>query len=369
VRAIITGSGGLIGSECVRLLSEHDWDVTGIDNDMRRQFFGPQGTTAAVVEELKSVFPKYRHMPLDIRDRQGIRDLFDQERPDFVIHAAAQPSHDKAAGIPYDDFDVNAVGTMNLLVAARDFCPESPFCFTSTNKVYGDRPNTLPLIEQEKRYDYAGGLDGIDESMSIDGCLHSIFGASKVAADVMCQEFGRYFQMPVGVFRCGCLTGPQQAAVELHGYLAYIIICAVTGREYTIYGYKGKQVRDQIHCRDVARLFLEFYRHPRPAEVYNLGGGRTNSLSILETIDLLNGIGFALRYQLQHANRIGDHICYISDLHKVRAHFPEWQMEYDLPKIVNEIVERHLRTARVHPGPDQMGVGTPPLQIGKAQGN
>ena len=369
MRALITGSGGLIGSECVRLLSEQGWDVTGLDNDMRRQFFGPQGTTASVVEDLKKSFPSYRHLPLDIRDRQGIRDLFEQEQPDFVIHAAAQPSHDKAAHIPYDDFDVNAVGTLNLLVAARDFCPESPFCFTSTNKVYGDRPNTLPLIEQEKRYDYASGLDGIDESMSIDGSLHSIFGASKVAADVMCQEFGRYFQMPVGIFRCGCLTGPQQAAVELHGYLAYIIICGVTGREYTIYGYKGKQVRDQIHCRDVARLFLEFHRRPRVAEVYNLGGGRGNSLSILETIDLLTGMGFAPRYQHQAANRIGDHICYISDLRKVKSHFPGWQMEYDLPKIVNEIVERHLRNARAHPQPDQVNIGIPALQIGGTEGN
>jgi len=279
VRALITGSAGLIGSECVRLLCECDWDVIGVDNDMRRSFFGPQGATGFVAKDLQHTFTNYRHLPMDIRDRQGIRDLFEQERPDFIIHAAAQPSHDKAARIPYDDFDVNAVGTMNLLVVTRDFCPDSPFCFTSTNKVYGDRPNALPLIEQEKRYDYAGGLDGIDESMSIDGCLHSIFGASKVAADIMCQEFGRYFKMPIGIFRCGCLTGPKQAAVELHGYLAYIIICAVTGRPYTIYGYKGKQVRDQIHCRDVARLFLEFYRRPRIAEVYNLGGGRSNSLS------------------------------------------------------------------------------------------
>lgn len=369
MRALITGSGGLVGSECVRLLSEHNWEVTGIDNDMRRQFFGPQGTTAAVVEELKNAFPKYRHLPLDIRDRQGIRGLFEEERPDFVIHAAAQPSHDKAALIPYDDFDVNAVGTINLLVAARDFCPESPFCFTSTNKVYGDRPNTLPLIEQEKRYDYAGGLDGIDESMSIDGSLHSIFGASKVAADIMCQEFGRYFHMPVGVFRCGCLTGPQQAAVELHGYLAYIIICAVTGRPYTIYGFKGKQVRDQIHCRDVARLFLEFYQHPRVAEVYNLGGGRSNSLSILETIDLLDGLGFALRYQHQAANRIGDHICYISDLRKVRSHFPGWQMEYDLPKIVSEILERHLRTASVRPPLQEESVRTAAMRLGANHGD
>ena len=202
-----------------------------------------------------------------------MRQVFERERPQFIIHTAAQPSHDKAAAIPYDDFDVNALGTMNMLVAARDFCRESPFCFTSTNKVYGDRPNYLPLIELDKRYDYAGGLDGVDENMSIDQCLHSVFGASKVAADVMCQEFGRYFQMPVGVFRGGCLTGPQHAAVELHGYLAYIVHCAAAGKEYIIYGYKGKQVRDQIHSYDVAHLFMEFFRSPRCGEVYNLGGG------------------------------------------------------------------------------------------------
>jgi CDP-paratose 2-epimerase len=262
-----------------------------------------------------------------------------------VIHTAAQPSHDKAAAIPYDDFDVNALGTMNLLVAARDFCRDSPFCFTSTNKVYGDRPNCLPLVELEKRFDYAGGLDGIDEQMSIDGCLHSIFGASKVAADVMCQEFGRYFQMPVGIFRGGCLTGPQHAAVELHGYLAYIVLCAVQGRPYTVNGYKGKQVRDQIHSSDVARLFLHFYGSPRCGEVYNLGGGRANSISILETIDLLTGMGFRLEHTYKDQNRIGDHICYISDLSKLKAHFPAWRLEYDLPRIVSEIVERQTRRA------------------------
>jgi len=339
MKAIVTGSAGLIGSECVRLLAGEGWQVIGIDNDMRQKFFGPQGTTAPMVLELKTSFPAYRHYPLDIRDRQAIRDLFEQERPDFIIHTAAQPSHDKAASIPYDDFDVNAVGTLNLLVAARDFCRESPFCFTSTNKVYGDRPNYLPLIENDKRYDYAGGLDGIDENMSIDNCLHSVFGASKVAADVMCQEFGRYFSMPVGVFRGGCLTGPQHAAVELHGYLGYIVHCAIIGREYTIFGYKGKQVRDQIHARDVARLFAEFYKHPRQGEVYNLGGGRGNSISILETVDLLADMGLTLRYQYKDVNRVGDHICYISDLRKLYSHFPGWRLQYDLKRIVNEIAD------------------------------
>jgi len=345
MKALITGSGGLIGSECVRQLSAEGWEVVGIDNDMRRQFFGEQGTTHPVVQELQSTLPRYRHLPIDIRDRQAVREVFEAERPQFIIHTAAQPSHDKAAAIPYDDFDVNALGTMNVLVAARDFCRESPFCFTSTNKVYGDRPNYLPLIELDKRYDYADGLDGVDESMSVDQCLHSVFGASKVAADVMCQEFGRYFQMPVGIFRGGCLTGPGHAAVELHGYLAYIVHCAATGKEYTIYGYKGKQVRDQIHCYDVAHLFLEFFRSPRCGEVYNLGGGRANSLSILETVDALAGMGMKLRYSYKETNRIGDHICYISDLSKLRAHFPNWRMQYSLPRILDEIAAKQARQA------------------------
>lgn len=349
MKAIVTGSGGLIGSECVRLLSQEGWDVVGVDNDMRREFFGEQGTTQPVVQELVATLPRYRHENVDIRDRQRVRDLLKTERPEFIIHTAAQPSHDKAASIPYDDFDVNAGGTMNMLVAARDFCRESPFCFTSTNKVYGDRPNMLPLVELETRWDYADGRDGIDETMSIDACLHSVFGASKVAADVMCQEFGRYFNMPVGIFRGGCLTGPQHSAVELHGYLAYIIICALTGREYTVYGYKAKQVRDQIHCHDVARLFLEFQRAPRCGEVYNLGGGRANSLSILETIEILKNMGHEVKFRYDSTNRTGDHICYISDLTKIRSHFPQWNLEYSLPKIISSIVKRRLVTSQMVP--------------------
>ncbi len=295
---------------------------------------------------LAATLPRFRHLTTDIRDRQGIRDLFETERPDFIIHTAAQPSHDKAASIPYEDFDVNAVGTMNLLVAARDFCRDSPFCFTSTNKVYGDRPNFLPLIEQEKRYDYGNGLDGIDESMSIDQCMHSVFGASKVSADIMCQEFGRYFSMPVGIFRGGCLTGPQHAAVQLHGYLAYIVMCAVAGKEYTVFGYKGKQVRDQIHCRDIAHLFLEFYQSPKSGEVYNLGGGRANSVSVLETVDMLAQLGYRLNYKYDPQNRAGDHICYISDLSKIHRDFPNWKIEYDLPRILGEIIERQPSVKR-----------------------
>src|SRR5215471_15170838 len=342
MKALVTGSGGLIGSECVRLLSAEGWDVVGVDNDMRQQFFGAAGTTRPVVDELVRTLRGYRHIDLDIRNRQGVRDLFESERPNFIIHTAAQPSHDKAASIPYDDFDVNALGTMNILVAARDFTRDSPFCFTSTNKVYGDRPNYLPLVEHEKRFDYPD-RDGIDETLSIDNCLHSIFGASKVAADVMCQEFGRYFQMPVGIFRGGCLTGPMHSAVELHGYLVYIVICALTGREYVINGYKGKQVRDQIHSRDVARLFLEFHRHPRCGEVYNLGGGRRNSISILETIDRLAAMGHPLKHSYKPENRVGDHICYISDLTKLRAHFPNWRHEYSLGRIFEEIVSSKLK--------------------------
>lgn len=343
MKALVTGSGGLIGSGCVTALCNQGWEVVGVDNDMRSWFFGSMGTTAPMVNSLRESLPSYRHAVIDIRDRQAVRDLFELERPDFIIHTAAQPSHDKAASIPYEDFDVNALGTLNLLVAARDFCKESPFCFTSTNKVYGDRPNYLPLVEKEKRWDYDNGLDGIGEDMSIDQCLHSLFGASKVAADVLCQEFGRYFQMPVGIFRGGCLTGPQHAAVELHGYLGYIVRCAVMGVPYTIYGYKGKQVRDQIHCADVASLFLEFFRNPRCGEVYNLGGGRGNSLSILETIDTLAGMGFKLSYQYKDSNRIGDHICYISDLSKIRNHYPNWRLEYTLPRILDEMVERYVQ--------------------------
>jgi CDP-paratose 2-epimerase len=324
------------------MLAGQGWEIIGVDNDMRQQFFGAAGTTRPVVQDLIQNYRSYRHIDLDIRDRQGVRDLFETERPVFIIHTAAQPSHDKAASIPYDDFDVNAVGTMNMLVAARDFCRESPFCFTSTNKVYGDGPNYVPMQELEKRYDYTD-REAIDETFSIDHCLHSIFGASKVAADVMCQEFGRYFSMPVGIFRGGCLTGPMHSAVELHGYLVYIVLCALTGKEYTIYGYKGKQVRDQIHSHDVASLFLEFYQHPRCGEVYNLGGGRQNSISILETIDRLADMGYTLKHSYKPENRIGDHICYISDLTKLHQHFPNWRQEYSLDRIFAEIVDAKLR--------------------------
>jgi CDP-paratose 2-epimerase len=337
-KALITGSGGLIGSECAEMLCELGWDVIGLDNNMRSRFFGEAGSVAATIERLSRYHRRYQHQDLDIRDRAAMRDLLKLERPNFIIHTAAQPSHDKARDIPYEDFDVNTVGTLNLLVAARDYCPTSPFCFTSTNKVYGDRPNEIPLVEQEKRYDYADGRDGIDETMSVDACLHSLFGASKLAADVLAQEYGRYFNMPVGIFRGGCLTGPQHAAVPLHGYLAYICACAVNGVPYRVIGYHGKQVRDQIHCRDVARLFLAFYDQPRCGEVYNMGGGRANSISILETIDILTAMGHPLSWTYQESNRIGDHVCYISDLSKLHSHFPNWKLEYSLEQIMDDLV-------------------------------
>lgn len=343
-KALITGSGGLIGSECVRSLCDEGWLVSGLDNDLRAHFFGPQATTEPVVQSLIQDFPGYRHHHLDLRDRGAIRDLVREEKPDFLIHAAAQPSHDKAASIPYEDFDVNAVGTLNLLAAARDYAPESPFCFLSTNKVYGDHPNRLPLIEKEMRWDYDGGLDGIAEDMPIDQCLHSLFGVSKAAADLLCQEYGRYFGMPVGIFRGGCLTGPLHSSVELHGYLNYIVRCAITGKPYKIHGYKGKQVRDQIHCQDVAQLLLEFYRAPRCGEVYNMGGGRRNSISIIETIEALTVRGFPLEYEYNDSARVGDHICYISNLSKIKSHFPKWQLRHDLPRILDEIVLHYVST-------------------------
>jgi CDP-paratose 2-epimerase len=345
-KALITGSGGLVGSACTEFLSAHGWEVIGIDNDMRRTFFGAQGSTTPTIERLVRSLPLYRHHSVDIRDRNKIRNIFRAERPDFIIHAAAQPSHDKAASIPYDDFDVNATGTLNILVAAKDYCAESPICFTSTNKVYGDRPNSLPLIEHHTRYDYADGRIGIDETLSIDASLHSLFGASKVAGDMLCQEFGRYFGMPVGIFRCGCVTGPQHAAVELHGFLAHIIMSAVRRSNYTVYGYKGKQVRDQIHCDDVASIFLEYYHAPRPGEIYNLGGGRNNSLSILETIEILSSNGFPLHYKMQEKNRVGDHICYITDLTKLQSHYPDWLITYDIRKSIDDILKHHHDAAQ-----------------------
>ena len=339
--ALVTGSGGLVGSECVRRLCAEGWRVIGVDNDSRRSFFGAEASTEPVVRELTATWPEYRHYVIDIRDREAVREAIRDHRPDFIVHTAAQPSHDKAAAIPFEDFDINASGTLNLLAAVREFVADSPVCFTSTNKVYGDRPNYLPFVETPTRWDYADPISGISEQLSIDQSLHSLFGASKLAADILCQEYGRYFGMPVGIFRAGCLTGARHAAVELHGYLNYIVRCAVTGTPYTIRGYKGKQVRDQLHCADVVSAFLEFYEDPRPGEVYNLGGGRANSISIVETIDLLSVYGFSLQYTLDEQPRTGDHICYISDLSKLQRDYPRWRVTHSVPTIIEDILRRY----------------------------
>jgi CDP-paratose 2-epimerase len=339
--ALVTGSGGLIGSACAAQLCAEGWAVAGVDNDLRAWLFGPAASTAGRARALSAAWPTYRHHALDLRDRAAVRELVRELRPDFIVHAAAQPSHDKAAAIACEDFDINAGATANLLAAARAYAPEAPFCFCSTNKVYGDRPNALPLRELATRFDYADGRDGIGEDMAVDQCLHSLFGASKLAADILCQEYGRYFGMPVGVFRGGCLTGPEHAAAELHGYLHYIAGCAVAGRPYTVHGYGGKQVRDQLHAADVADLFLHFCRAPRAGEVYNLGGGRENSLSIRETIAALEARGYRLRPRYRDTPRKGDHICYITDLTKLRAHFPGWRIRHPLARMLDEIVAWH----------------------------
>ena len=339
-KLIVTGSSGLIGSECVTYFDAAGWEVTGVDNNMRRDFFGPDGDTTWNLERIRSATRHFRHAPLDIRDRAAVLDLLEQVKPEFVIHCAAQPSHDLAASRPFDDFDVNAVGTMNLLEATRRHAPEAVFCFASTNKVYGDAPNELPLNELPTRWDYARpeDYDGIAEDFRIDRSKHSLFGASKVAADIMVQEYGRYFGMKTGCFRGGCLTGPAHSAAELHGFLAYLVKCAREGRVYRIFGYKVKQVRDNIHSLDVCRAFEAFRRNPRPGEVYNLGGGRGNSISILEAIAKAEAVtGRKLKTEYVDRNRICDHICYISNLGKMRAHFPGWDITKSLDDILAEI--------------------------------
>jgi len=339
---LVTGSSGLIGSEAVAYFDQEGHSVVGVDNNQRREFFGPAGDTAWNLERLKCSTRNFRHYALDIRDRVGVMSLFEQNQFDLVIHCAAQPSHDKAKEIPLIDFEVNALGTLNLLEATRQHCPDAVFIMMSTNKVYSDAPNEKPLKELATRYDYADPADfeGIDETCRIDRTLHSIFGASKVAADVMAQEYGRYFGLKVGVFRGGCLTGPSHSGVELHGFLSYLVKVAVTGQTYTVYGYKGKQVRDNIHSHDVIRAMEEFAANPRPGEVYNLGGGRANSVSMLEAIEHINQMtGRKLNWVYNEQNRKGDHICYISDLRKLRAHYPYWTVTRNLVHILTEIVE------------------------------
>lgn len=339
---LITGSSGLIGSEVALFFHRHGYNIHGVDNNQRAVFFGPQGDTRWNLQRISEEMGNYQHHEIDIRDREGILQLIREVRPAGIIHTAAQPSHDRAAAIPFDDFDTNAVGTLNLLEAARQFCPESPFIHMSTNKVYGDRPNTLPLVEQETRWEFAEEADrkGIDEHFPIDQSKHSLFGASKLASDILVQEYGRYFQMPTCCLRGGCLTGPNHSGVELHGFLSYLIKCNLEEKEYRIFGYKGKQVRDNIHSEDVARFMMAFFRNPRIAEVYNLGGGRENSCSILEAFQLAEEFsGKAQRYSYLDEARIGDHICYYSNLEKMKAHYPDWSIEYPLRETFRQIVE------------------------------
>ena len=351
-KLLVTGSSGLIGSEVVGFFCEAGWEVHGMDNNMRKDFFGPPGDTSWNRERLIKAYPNFQHHEVDVRDRAGVAHLVGELRPGAIVHTAAQPSHDLAASRPYDDFDVNAVGTLNLLEAARRTCLSSPFVHMSTNKVYGDAPNRLNLVEKETRWDYADAeyAEGIKETFSIDSSMHSIFGASKVAADIMVQEYGRYFQMPTCCLRGGCLTGPNHAGVELHGFLSYLIKCNLEGRTYKIFGYKGKQVRDNIHSLDVARFMDQFIERPRVGEVYNLGGGRTNSISIIEAFKLIEGIsGKPMRYEYFDENRKGDHICYISDLSKMREHYPQWGITKNLPTTFEEIYKswvNRMDTAR-----------------------
>jgi CDP-paratose 2-epimerase len=341
-RAIVTGSCGLIGSEVTAYFSRLGFQVTGIDNNLRAVFFGPEGDTRWSLNLLRKSFPNYHHTDLDIRNRDGVLALISKTRPALIVHTAAQPSHDRAAAIPFVDFEVNALGTLNLLEAARQFCPESPFIHMSTNKVYGDLPNSIALKELESRWDYADTAfgQGIPETFSIDQSKHSIFGASKLAADIFVQEYGRYFNMPTCCLRGGCLTGPNHAGVELHGFLSYLVRCNIIGREYKVYGYKGKQVRDNIHSEDVAYLMHEFYKRPRSGEVYNLGGGKENSCSILEafrSVEELTGKPQIWSYVDQ--NRAGDHICYYSDLTKIGRDYPSWSITKPLQNILSDIVE------------------------------
>ncbi|MGA2569216.1 MAG: NAD-dependent epimerase/dehydratase family protein [Terracidiphilus sp.] len=339
-KILVTGSSGLIGSEVCLFFAAEGWEIHGIDNNQRAVFFGPKGDTRWNQHRLEQAIKSFAHHELDIRDRQGVLDLMKQLRPDAIVHTAAQPSHDLAASIPFADFDTNAVGTLNLLEAARQFAPEAPFASMSTNKVYGDAPNELPLTELETRWEYADEAywNGIPETFRIDQSKHSIFGASKVACDVMVQEYGRYFNLPTCALRGGCLTGPSHSGVELHGFLSYLIKCNVTGTKYNVYGYKGKQVRDNIHSLDVARFIAAFIANPRPGEVYNIGGGRSNSCSILEAFAKIEGIsGKPMIYEYVDQNRAGDHICYISDLRKMETHYPGWGIRKTLDDIFREI--------------------------------
>lgn len=341
-KILVTGSSGLIGSEVCMYFANKGYQIHGLDNNQRAVFFGPQGDTRWNQQRLADSIKGFEHHEVDLRDRTGILALMKQLKPDYIVHAAAQPSHDRAAAIPFDDFDTNAVGTLNLLEAVRQHCPESPFVHMSTNKVYGDAPNSIKMKELDTRWDYDDTTyaHGIAEDFTIDQSKHSLFGASKVAADVMVQEYGRYFNIPTACLRGGCLTGPNHSGVELHGFLSYLVKCNLEGKTYNIYGYKGKQVRDNIHSYDVARFIDFFIQTPRIAQVYNLGGGKDNTCSILEAFSISESIsGKKMEYVYVDKNREGDHICYYSDLRKMKAHFPGWDITKSLKDTIEEIVK------------------------------
>jgi CDP-paratose 2-epimerase len=341
-RVLITGSSGLIGSEAAAYFSGRGFRVHGVDNNQRAKFFGEQGDTRWNQRRLLRELSTFEHHELDIRDREGVRQLVDRIRPDFLVHAAAQPSHDRAAAIPFDDFDINAGGTLNLLEAMRQACPDAPFIHLSTNKVYGDRPNRIALAESETRWTIADPkyANGIPESLNVDQSKHSLFGASKLASDIYVQEYGRYFDMPTCCLRGGCLTGPHHSGVSLHGFLSHLIRCNLESIQYSVYGYKGKQVRDNIHAVDVVRFIEVFVRAPRCAEVYNIGGGFANSCSILEAFQRVEALsGKPMDYVYVDSPRQGDHICYYSDLSKIRRDYPDWELSKSLDAIFSEIVE------------------------------
>lgn len=339
-KLLVTGSSGLIGSEVCTFFHKKGWQIIGIDNNQRYFFFGEKGDTRWNQGRLEEELTNFRHIEIDIRDRQGIIDLIQEVKPDAIVHTAAQPSHDKAADIPFEDFDTNAVGTFNLLEATRRYSTNVPFVHMSTNKVYGDAPNKIKLKELDTRWDYDDPdyVNGISESFSIDQSKHSLFGSSKVAADISVQEYGKYFNMPTVCLRGGCLTGPNHSGVELHGFLSYLCKCNLEEKEYSIFGYKGKQVRDNIHSYDVARFIEEYIKNPKCGEVYNLGGGKDNTCSILEAFDMISAIsGIKMKYQYVDDNRIGDHICYYSDLSKMKTDYPDWDITKSLKDIFTEI--------------------------------
>jgi CDP-paratose 2-epimerase len=344
--ALVTGSAGLIGAEAVDLFADRGFVPVGIDNDLRKYFFGAEASTAWSRRRLEEELPEYRHYSVDIRDQKAVCGIFEEYSTDIrvIIHTAAQPSHDWAAREPMTDFSVNATGTLVLLEATRQYCPDAVFVFTSTNKVYGDAPNQLPLVELDTRWEIDAAHPyadrGIDESLSVDQCKHSLFGASKLAADVLVQEYGRYFGLKTGVFRGGCLTGGGHSGTELHGFLSYLMRCCLEGRPYTVFGYRGKQVRDNIHASDLVNMFWHFTQNPRCGEVYNAGGGRHSHCSMLEAVALCEEIsGRKLNWSYCETNRIGDHIWYVSDVTKFRSHYPEWTYRYDLKTTLGQIYQ------------------------------